>query len=450
MKFKGFIIGMAITAGIVGAFDAGIAITRSLAENHYSQQLEVKDESLASYLEQLSTLQQQLDEALSNGETDAETISELQSQIATLKVEIQTLQAQLEKDPDKTYIDDVLSGDTFYTFKSLNGEIFLSTDASTKSGIYVVNEDFSVTKVYDKSYSFEYFNELSNGNILISNTVNNSTGLLLYNYETKEVTQIYNKGYNYQYFCELSNGDALISSLTSNYGVLLYKASTNEVTQIGSQRLSNFKELKNGNVLMSSLNGGSPGTGLYMLDTTTNKISQIYETGNWSYYTESTNGNVLISSGSSVTGNNGILLYNITTNEVSQIYTGGYAWGELGYAFSLDNGDILLSNQQATKNSGLLLYNAETNQITKIFDNEGWQFYYKLKTGNVLITNNHKVWNKKPLLYDASTKTVKELGASGLYLDTFVEDENGVTISSTKSDSKLYYSYETGECTKIS
>ena len=395
MKFKGFIIGMAITAGIVGAFDAGIAITRSLADNHYSQQLEVKDESLASYLEQLSTLQQQLDEALSNGETDAETISELQSQIATLKVEIQTLQAQLEKDPDKTYIDSLVNYKSFISLS--NGNMLMTTN----SGVYIVYKDYSIKMLTSGNWSTynTKFIEINDKCVFVNAGIS-FKGVYVYDMKNDTLEMVYDTGYWYEIYKADSNYLIITTLNNQDYKTLVLNIETKEIKEFTIKCSTFILQKKNNDILFRD-------------------------------------GKTLI-------------LYNSNTHDLEEIgdyETNGGAY--IGEALELSNGDVIMGMENGK--DGILLFDSDLKTISKIYEdtNNGyWEIFYETQNNKVLISTTRGSANI--LIYDINSKTIKDSNCSGSNMDTFVEDENGVTISSTKSDSKLYYSYETGECTKIS
>ena len=72
---------------------------------------------------------------------------------------------QTYRDPEKTYFEDVFAGYAVNITKMDSGLTFLTSNSSSMQGIYKLNNDGSVEKIYNTGYSFKFY-ELSNKNIL--------------------------------------------------------------------------------------------------------------------------------------------------------------------------------------------------------------------------------------------------------------------------------------------
>lgn len=311
---------------------------------------------------------------------------------------------------DKTYLYDIIvdvGESDMTTFKSSTGTVFISGEASSLSGVNILNADNSVTQIYTSSGYWDTYKELSSKDILISgaSTMSRTTfGILLYDYETGNVSQVYGNGYSWDEVIEKENGDAFISNSgdgvgewTNEKGILYYTATTSEVTSI---------------------------------------YSEGYD---WAFSCELPNGNTLLSSTVSDTG---IVLHDMSTGTTTQVYSEG---SYFMYMNSISNSDAIISK----KTNGLWLYNSSTNQVTYNYETgRNWRYVFEMPTGDALIGGS--LGSSGLLLYDVETKEIEQIYSSGYGYDTFVTDENGVIITaSVYSDDTLYYDYSLGTCTKV-
>lgn len=300
---------------------------------------------------------------------------------------------QVFRDPEKTYIDILFSGEIYSVSISSNESIITGGENET-CGVYLLNnKDYSIDLIKNTNKVLKDLCKLTNGNILLSEA---SEGLYLYDRASKTVNLIYDEIGSGMTMTALSNGDALFSSRT--YGLYKYNSSDNSISQIYDKGYSWRKvlNLKNGKIMLST----SVAYGILIYDETTNEINSFISSKKVGMFHEISNGNVFIS-GNSVTS---IYLYDIEKNETISVFSGGFSWENY---FELLNKNVLISSSNQS-NLGILLYDNITNTATKIY-NEGFD------------------WN------------------------TFVEDENGVTISSSVNvdQGKVYYDFETGTVTPI-
>lgn len=181
----------------------------------------------------------------------------------------------------------------------------------------------------------------------------------------------------------------------SSEGILYFNIETYDTAYYATTKEYKYKnELSNGDVLLS---GDSKSTGLLLLDNKANKFELVYSSGNlWQFCNELSNGNALVTSNN----NEGILIFDGQSHEVTWVFLAKYSWK---FCFELPNGNVLLSSSSATAKGIALL--------------------------------------------DMTQKSTSKVYTLGYNWDTFVPDEQGVTISSSKNteQGKVYYNFETQE-----
>lgn len=300
------------------------------------------------------------------------------------------------RDPEKTYLEDIINGVDLNVLKIDNELTFLSGNNFALYGIYKLNKDNSVEQVYSEGIRWDLFFKLSSGSVIITSG-NYSSGILFYNINSNTVTQIYETGLYWSTFLELSSGNVLISgSSISEDCILIFNPTTFQIDVFYNEAMPYLFELSNGNILM----------------TDTEKF----------------------------------ILFNSTTNEFKQIYTTTNVWNIF---YEMSSGDVLISGTGINGQEGLLLYDSSTNEISRIYDRSfSLKYFYELSNGNVLISGDASF---ELLLYDVITNEVAEVYSSGRVWDTFVPDENGVTISSSTypDQGSVYYDYATGSVTPV-
>lgn len=445
-------------------------------------------ETLMAEKTQLETDKQTLTNEKANLQQELE---DAESEVVILNARIVELENALNGDgTGREELLELLSCGTICSVTLSNGNLLCSNyNASNLTGIYLIKAtDFSVTKVYDSGASWTYFLELSNGNVLLGNM---NQGLVFYDAETCSVESIVSNDSAWRYFHELPNGKVLVSR-DANYGTYLglwlFDTDTKSLSQVSSLagKWSKFLSVNNDYVLISGTvssmgnllynvqsnvvdeltftNGyywtsvitqfsdgsslicgdGSAGKGILYFDSSISEFKEIYSIGyNWNISSTLPNNNVLIVSSSS----NGVLLFDFETKSISCLNSSIKA----RYISSLSNGDALISGYQL----GVYYYNSSDNTLSQLYTiSSDWSYCYELKNGNALISNQNV--SSSPyyigiLLYDSENTTITKIYDSGNSWDTYVEDDNGVTISSSiKPDQGLlYYSYETGEITKL-
>ena len=350
---------------------------------------------------------------------------------------------QTYRDPEKTYLEDIINGVQLNVYKMDSGLTLLSGASSSFQGIYKLNADGSVEQILDSGYGWDIFNELSNGNVLISSSNSTSTGMYLYNFQTHEIISIemqYSSTYSWKNYKELKNGNVLLCSNITP-GIYLLDTISNKTTQLYNSGYgwNSFYELSNGNVFISGTSSSNACLLLYNIST--NEISIISETGyGWVNFFELSNGDVLCSADSRA---NGLYLFNTTSNELSQISETGASWK---YFYKLSDDNLLITSSTSV---GIYLYNVTTKEFTQLISSSSnFRYFYQITNGDILICGG----DSRIYLYDSSTNEIIKLSEyRGSNWDTFTPDKNGVIISYSKKPEqvKLYYDFATGQLTDI-
>ena len=349
---------------------------------------------------------------------------------------------QTYRDPEKTYLEDIIGGVELNVYKMDSGLTFLSDNGYTLDGIFALNADNSVEQIYNEGKRWDIFYELSNGSIIITSR-NYSSGILFYNINSNKITKIYETGIYWTVLTELSNGNVLIKGRASSEDcILIFDPTTFQIDVFYNETMGEGFELSNGNILMND------GEKFILYNVSTNEFKQIYtDSGYWSIYYEMSNGDVIIC-GNGINGQSGLLLYDASTNEIMRIYNEETNWN---YFYELSNGNVIITMEDTGTGGayGILLYNFNTKEVTTITSSGVyWTCIYEITNGNVLFSST---FNSGLYIYDMESKEFKSIYDLGNNWDTFVEDENGVTISSSvnTSQGKVYYDFETGTVTPI-
>ena len=113
------------------------------------------------------------------------------------------------------------------------------------------------------------------------------------------------------------------------------------------------------------------------------------------------------------------------------------------------HGNILIGSNSSF---GLLLYSTSTNEVTQLYSTGVWDCFHELSNNNALISSSYSASSSAGVwFYNASTNEVTRIYSSGYSWDTFIPDENGVTISSSVNadQGKVYYDFTTGSVTPV-
>lgn len=423
-KLTKTLVGLLCATITIGAFAGGLAIANNIYESHYSEIVTAQDSEIDLIKDKNNELQNQLTE-------NKEIIESLQEAVSNL-------QNQLNRDPSKTYLDDILGVYDFTSFKTTTATLILGQESRIFSGVYLLNSDFSIIKIYSENYIFDNVVELSNGNLMILASINNRK-ILVYDITTKQITQFdTNRNYSDSQLYTLSNGNIIIPSVYGEAEFYLYELETNELTGISDNGYY-FFEISNDKVLVSNFRSD----GISILNPETKQVVEIYSEGSyWNGFVKLDDGNVLIASSQI---DNSLLIYNPNLNSFTTIETITLEGWKTFY--KLMDGNVLIGTSQG---EGFYLFNATTNEVSQIYD-EGtnWGSFYQMQNGNVIMSCHvSDIVFRGIYLYNPTTNEVSKIYMTGNYWDTFVEDENGVTISSSvmTGQNPVYYDFETGTC----
>ena len=337
MKFKGFIIGMAITAGIVGAFDAGIILAKNLENNRYAQQIEIKDESLANSIEELNKLKQELKEALNNNATSQETINNLETQIAELEEKIK----QYEEMQNDSALADFIMNNENITAMKLGNKTYLS--AINAEGLYCL-DDTGFSKVYDEGTAWVNYCYNQDSSLLFLGS--GTGGILLIN-QNGDISKFSNIGDSVAVFYE--NEDSMLIVINSSEGsnYYIFDKSTYEKTNtnINFNTFSGFSNLNDNLIKISSYEQ----EGLYIIDMNEKSVELVYETGSaWECYSSEKDTYILMDN------SNTLLCYDGISKTVTDTYNDGLMYhidmqDENSITFKSADNTVTLTFSYATK-----------------------------------------------------------------------------------------------------
>lgn len=340
---------------------------------------------------------------------------------------------------DYTFNSVVCTSDNYYYFYELdNGNVICYGGGSTGCGIAVFDiTTLKFTKIYDETMSYkESLVVLDNNHLLFDSQMSNRDCIILntdtFAYQVIDLeTRYYNRS------IRLPNGDLIIGSVQNNLTKLLVWY--NETDTLGfiempySFRPFNFYLLADGNLYV----GGS--VGFFILDTATYTVKTTCDLLNYGdVYLELSNGDLIVSSSLTYKGAVYIKLSDYSFNYFAENYS-NYV-----YLLELSNGNLIISNK-----SSCSYYYDTTSKLSYIINGTNYGtvgFHaFEMSNSNVLISNTRNVF-----VFDIENKSTVNLGSYQNY-DTFIEDENGVTITCNTDETKvaLYYAFESGLLTEI-
>ncbi len=304
----------------------------------------------------------------------------------------------VDEDNNIEYFYDIFNGKSINIIKVDDEQIYLSSENSWKDflGIYKLNSDFSVKKIYSEGWDWENGFSIPNERIAFSSSGKN---FVVYDLKQDIVIEIESDVLvsNINYFYLLNSKYLLLSSSSSALQCLsVLNLETYEVIKINVEGYGweVIGKLPNGNYVVKP----STAYDLIVLNPETLEIEIIEE--------------------------------NLKVEAYHQLKNGNFFFG-FGYA-------------------GLYLYNWEENSLDKVYNTGYWRNFYDVSNGNTLLSGNTSR-TLGILKYDNITESFELIYSSGYDWDTFEEDENGITISSSKNldQGKVYYNFETGTCTPV-
>lgn len=208
-------------------------------------------------------------------------------------------------------------------------------------------------------------------------------GIWVYNYTTNSATKLYTAGVQWQYGFALDNGDCILSA-NGNYGIVLYSASENTITQIYS--------------------GG----------------------GYWSAYCDV--GEDLLIGGVNGSNSKGLLNYNKQTKAVSILFSNNSAYNTF---YKLDD-VVLIGCYSGSGDMGMIVYDRATKTAT-LGAYYGVQFIYSLELPEVMLFGSNNSSYYGFLEYDKQNRTFRKPMAYGSLYNQFIVSGDKIEVSSSSA-----------------
>ena len=406
--------------------------TLTTQKQEVEEELEEANGTISSLQSQISTLESDktsLQNQVSELESD---IDDLDSQIVILNAKISEYEEQLnEIDPNRKFYATLLQGGSLNTFKSDNGDIICCSTNSYFSGLFFINSvDYSITKIYDKGYSWNVFYTLSNGNVLIGCSNLNAKGFLLFDLTTKTVKEFGDTTKNYNYFYQVDN-DTCIAICS---GIISF-LDLNNNTCFDNNELSNYKiesimSLSNGNALACA------GRYTLYIDISNKDFEIVYTSSSHNYDVfsdELSTGIVLIGS----TDAFNILKFDISTKTISESSYNGSCAAPIVNFFKLNDDYLIASSKYPTYGSILYDINNDTFSILST----------TFSCSDIVQVNENKYIclsiSRGFCMFDLTTKKLTQIEENRNY-GYCLELSNGKFIVYGLSDVSIYIIDETG------
>ena len=253
------------------------------------------------------------------------------------------------------------------------------------------------------------------------------------------------------YYKKLANGNIL---LTGSKTVYIYDFINNTLTCIYTASTyityNTFLETSNGFVILTGGVSSASGSTL-LLDTSNNEIVPVYSSAKYDVFLELSNGNVL-----AVNSDRNLQVYGVlhvnTTEKSASIIDGT----EDNYGLILlgeFDGKVFISDAGVGL-THFYVYNVESGLLDTYTGNSKIGLVVQIDNDNFLLVGNG--YQGDICHFNISTGTITLLyDASYMeYWSSFTRDNNGITLiydaaSGSTAQQNLYYSYETGEITKV-
>lgn len=429
---------------------------------------------LAGVNSQLAEKQALIEELQQDAIVDEATIAELQADVTELtsaKQELETTLAQknatiaelenqielLEEilnESGETLLTEILEQDTSPNIFSDGSNMYLSTryvasdyyrylkgtyvfvNGKSLKKISTIDDVGACIKIDDGSVVFYSGNQV--GEFFILNEGN--------------VVETNKNSSKYKLCIEISEDDLLF--IPGDHYVnpaLIMNLSTYEFTEIEmpiNTRFDNYLQVSDDEYLISCTTNGTNNATL-LFNTTNHALTKIsdYNSNHLPLSIKLKDGNYLLYLNSST------VKYNVESKlfeTVAKDFDSNWFFtNQVGY-YECDNGDLYMV---AESYPGLKYYNLQENKLYEVEENLR-VCTIKSTSEAIFIANNSL---RDPGLYILNladnylNTTVTKIYNEGLYWDTFVENENGVTITSSINPEQgtLYYDYSTGTCTKV-
>lgn len=393
-------------------------------------QLAESTEKYNELQESYTQLQEEYDALLAQSEVDKQEIDSLNASITDLNNQIVDLQQQV------TELEEQLNSDK--NFENLSNAVpdFESSQIiKISSTRFLIASKGFVGDSFTKLYSLKTDGSCN----LVATSGASSVGF----YFSLDFSAVGG-------FSVLSNGDVLLGDRSSSGGIYVYKYEEDSLALVTSSNVTpvNVIEVDNDRVIVS---GNIINSGVTLSVNLSDYSYEVNKDFACLKYVGRSNKNVLLEGYLVSDQSRVFVFYDSETNTFEQLEGTPVpnSYGDNTYEY--DDGDILFSSA----GSGSLSYfKAQDKSITLIDSNVcGIQDFREFSNNVLIFAHTYASSYKGLCAYNKDTGKYSYISSiSSLQnYDTFEEDENGVTISSSKNSylSKYYYSFESGEFSKL-
>lgn len=220
------------------------------------------------------------------------TLAQKNSTIEALEAEVAELESALEKDPNKTYLMDLVEEDIALQYIVLGDNVLVCNAITNngnleKPGLYLLNQlDLSLTQLVNNGYGFDQKLQLDETHYLLSGDLAPLAIIDTNDFTDIEVTE--ETGFDLLGKYELTNGDYLISGNSGPY-IIRFNPTTYSVTyltfseEVHSTFGLQILEANENELLVSSVDDMKLAT----IDLTTNTVDVVLrdESGLYQYFT---------------------------------------------------------------------------------------------------------------------------------------------------------------------
>lgn len=338
-------------------------------------------------------------------------ISTLNGQISTLQEQIAQLQAQIDIDPEKDYFSDFAEVGKFMRGVRVSDRYYVM-ECGTRTFYRMDMNDASIVEAEKeeglKNPSFEI---------------------------------------GYHHFVQ-SNGNLLIGDRTSSgTGIYLYNPNTNLLSKIPSTiwAIYDYKEFSDGTVVITSNSAGATKSCVLHSDYTFTDYDYTLMT----FVTEVEGGAIF--KGTETVNNTKVFIYYDAVNKTLETMQGDNApAASFKVAKVLSDNSVLMSTYGS---GGTFYFDPIEKSVTKLSGSvSNIVNYHECANGIVLMDSYGNSSSNDGGLYsfNMETKAFTRLTTYSYDFDTFEETEEGVTMYKAASPyTKYFYSFETGEATKL-
>ena len=184
-------------------------------------------------------------------------------------------------------------------------------------------------------------------------------------------------------------------------------------------------------------------SGLWLYNTKSKEIIQLYNTGRWDNFWQLNETTYLVKDSTY-----GFIVYNSIDDSIKYIETKNDAefYGSIYYMQQVSQNKWLLTS--SSSNSGLCLFNLETNTVIRIY-NKGYAYLYWHSVTNTKYIAGHAGSSTPLILYNSEDDSVKEIYEYGRFVENFENVGNKCVMSARTTAGILVYNSEDDSVIKV-